>query len=44
VPTAEGNRVQSSAPAADRLEFVDALRGFALLGVFWANLFIFSGI
>ena len=36
--------MQSSAPAADRLEFVDALRGFALLGVFWANLFIFSGI
>jgi uncharacterized protein len=30
--------------AADRLELVDALRGFALLGVFWANLHIFSGI
>ncbi|HLL77656.1 MAG TPA: DUF418 domain-containing protein [Pyrinomonadaceae bacterium] len=29
--------------AADRVEFVDALRGFALLGVFAANLFIFSG-
>jgi uncharacterized protein len=29
--------------AADRLPFVDALRGFALFGVFGANLFIFSG-
>jgi len=29
---------------AVRLEFIDALRGFALLGVFWANLLIFSGI
>jgi uncharacterized protein len=29
--------------AADRLEYVDALRGFALLGVFAANLLIFSG-
>ena len=28
---------------ADRVEFVDSLRGFALLGVFAANLFIFSG-
>lgn len=28
---------------ADRLEFVDTLRGFALLGVFGANLLIFSG-
>jgi uncharacterized protein len=27
----------------DRLEFVDALRGFALFGVLGANLFIFSG-
>ncbi len=27
-----------------RIEFVDSLRGFALLGVFWANLLIFSGI
>jgi len=27
-----------------RLEFVDSLRGFALFGVFWANLLIFSGI
>jgi uncharacterized protein len=27
-----------------RLEFVDSLRGFALLGVFAANLLIFSGI
>lgn len=34
-----------SAPmrAADRVEFVDMLRGFALLGVFAANLLIFSG-
>jgi len=31
-------------PAAGRLEFVDSLRGFALFGVFWANLLIFSGI
>ena len=31
-------------PATGRLELVDALRGFALLGVFWANLQIFSGI
>ena len=29
---------------ADRLEFVDALRGFALFGVFWANLLLFCGI
>lgn len=28
----------------ERLEFVDSLRGFALFGVFWANLLIFSGI
>jgi uncharacterized protein len=27
-----------------RLEFVDSLRGFALFGVCWANLLIFSGI
>lgn len=33
-----------AAPAAGRLEFVDSLRGFALFGVFWANLLIFSGI
>ncbi|MCA1625822.1 MAG: DUF418 domain-containing protein, partial [Acidobacteria bacterium] len=26
-----------------RVEFVDSLRGFALLGVFAANLLIFSG-
>lgn len=30
--------------ATDRLELVDALRGFALFGVFWANLLVFSGI
>jgi uncharacterized protein len=34
----------SPCPATDRLEFVDSLRGFALLGVFWANLLIFAGI
>ncbi|HKY33465.1 MAG TPA: DUF418 domain-containing protein [Candidatus Polarisedimenticolia bacterium] len=34
----------TAAGPAERLEFVDALRGFALLGVFWANLLIFSGI
>jgi len=28
---------------AGRVEFVDVLRGFALLGVFGANLLIFSG-
>jgi uncharacterized protein len=31
-------------PVAGRLEFVDSLRGFALLGVFWANLLIFAGL
>lgn len=31
-------------PAPDRLEFVDCLRGFALFGVFWANLPIFAGL
>ena len=30
-------------PSPDRVDFVDALRGFALLGVFAANLLIFSG-
>lgn len=36
---------QSTTPmrAADRVEFVDTLRGFSLLGVFGANLLIFSG-
>jgi uncharacterized membrane protein YeiB len=29
--------------STDRLEYVDALRGFALIGVLGANLFIFSG-
>ena len=33
----------NSLRAANRVEFVDALRGFALLGVFAANLLIFSG-
>lgn len=36
--------VGEATPAAGRLEFVDSLRGFALFGVFWANLQIFSGI
>ena len=36
--------VDDATPAAGRLEFVDSLRGFALFGVFWANLQIFSGI
>lgn len=36
--------VGDATPAAGRLEFVDSLRGFALFGVFWANLLIFSGI
>jgi uncharacterized protein len=36
--------VPGPAPRADRLEFVDALRGFALFGVFWANLLLFCGI
>jgi uncharacterized protein len=31
-------------PAPARLQFVDSLRGFALFGVFWANLQVFSGI
>lgn len=31
-------------PADGRLEVIDALRGFALLGVSWANLLIFAGI
>jgi uncharacterized protein len=31
-------------PGGERLEFVDSLRGFALFGVFYANLLIFSGI
>ncbi len=33
----------TSSRIADRVEFVDVLRGFALLGVFGANLLIFSG-
>ena len=33
----------SNSPAAARVDFVDALRGFALFGVFGANLLIFSG-
>ena len=33
----------ATAPA-ERLEFIDSLRGFALFGVFAANLLIFSGI
>lgn len=37
------NRSEPTA-ALERLEFIDSLRGFALFGVFWANLLIFSGI
>ena len=33
-----------TAPPASRIEFVDTLRGFALFGVFAANLLIFSEI
>ncbi|HTY42377.1 MAG TPA: DUF418 domain-containing protein [Thermoanaerobaculia bacterium] len=33
----------TATPAAGRLLVVDALRGFALFGVFWANLQIFAG-
>ncbi len=36
--------IGDAAPGAGRLEFVDSLRGFALFGVFSANLLIFSGI
>jgi uncharacterized protein len=36
--------LERSSSSGDRLEFIDALRGFALFGVFWANLLIFSGI
>jgi uncharacterized protein len=35
---------EGQARASVRLEFIDSLRGFALFGVFWANLLIFSGI
>ena len=35
---------QHATPTAPRLPFIDALRGFALFGVFGANLMIFSGI
>jgi uncharacterized protein len=38
------NETLTPRPAAERFEFVDALRGFALLGVFAANLLIVSGI
>jgi uncharacterized protein len=34
----------TATPRAGRLEVVDSLRGFALFGVFWANLQIFSGL
>ena len=30
--------------AGERLDYIDSLRGFALFGVFGANLFIFSGL
>lgn len=34
---------ENAAPTVERLPFIDALRGFALFGVFGANLMIFSG-
>lgn len=37
-------RTESAVSTARRLLFIDALRGFALFGVFGANLMIFSGI
>ena len=40
---ADPRDVGGATPAAGRLEFIDSLRGFALFGVFWANLQIFSG-
>jgi len=33
-----------TAVPTQRLQIVDALRGFALLGVYWANLNVFSGL
>jgi uncharacterized protein len=33
-----------AASRAARLDFIDAVRGFALFGVFGANLFLFSGV
>ena len=36
--------MSDSPSAAQRIAFIDALRGFALFGVFGANLMIFSGI
>lgn len=36
--------LETSTPVSGRLEFIDSLRGFALFGVFSANLLIFSGI
>ena len=38
------NDLKVATSPAGRLEFIDSLRGFALFGVFWANLLIFSGI
>jgi uncharacterized membrane protein YeiB len=35
------NDARESTIAGGRLEIVDSLRGFALFGVFWANLFNF---
>ncbi|MDQ3482979.1 MAG: DUF418 domain-containing protein [Pseudomonadota bacterium] len=32
-----------AAPASERIAFLDALRGFALLGIFLANIQVFSG-
>ncbi len=38
------NQASPTTPTHGRLEFIDSLRGFALLGVFWANLLTFAGI
>ena len=35
---------EAASSTTGRLDFIDSLRGFALFGVFWANLLIFSGI
>jgi uncharacterized protein len=40
---AGSDRRRSQPPATERLPFIDSLRGFALFGVFGANLMIFSG-
>jgi uncharacterized protein len=41
--SASDRRSPSQGPAPERLAFIDSLRGFALFGVFGANLLIFAG-